>query len=128
MGKGFLGRDFWDKEFGGCAGCRHKSEDGSYKNYCDKYPNGKPEEVINKEAKCSKYEEVRNWVELHKDEKLTFTPDGDSCKICKDCKFIDKTVGYYANCCEKYPNIGDKPDEITNWCKFYEKGKRYDDM
>ena len=46
------------------------------------------------------------------------------CPKCKGCKFIDE-VGYDAGCCDKYPNPGDKPDEIINEgaeCKFYEKG------
>ena len=121
MGKGFLGRDFWDKEFGGCAGCRHKSEDGSYKNYCDKYPNGKPDGIMSGKKECFQYETVRNLWELHKDDICITTKE--YCTKCKGCELIDE-YGYDATCCEKYPNPGDKPDEIINEdaeCKYYKK-------
>ena len=120
-----MSKVFRDKGLNTCSICRYKSEYGSDKNYCDKYPNGKPEEVINKEAECSKYEEVRNWVELHKDEQMSSEIADWWCKYCKGCKYIDKTMGYDANCCEKYPNINEKPEDIKEHeakCKFYEKG------
>ena len=105
-----------------CEDCRHVEWNNWCGNNCDKYPNGKPEEVVNKEAECSKYERARNWVELHKGERMGKNTK-EYCPKCKGCKLIGKHE-YYSGCCDKYPNPGDKPDEIINEgaeCKFYEK-------
>ena len=118
-----------------CKDCKYRriGHAGARNSYCSKYPNGKPDNILFKKAKCQLYEEEDRWTPI------TGTFPDENTILCKDCMFRDKTIleiggKIYTritnDTCEKYTGYGTingtgyKPHEILfnqGNCIYYKK-------